>query len=222
MKTTIFTHIARNVSDPTNYVCECLYWATIGLSYQRLQTWSLRSCKNISTQQFKISLTSDIPILKIIEDAKKGHKIQNTTFDCLYKWFVQRGFWNEKYDMFNDIINTDNNDDNNMLSEQLEIKEEQNTNLQEQNTKLQEENNELKKQLEELKKLLNTKYLARYCLLGKLLQKIIIYINDGNYLSFTNNENKSFRHFWKNLKFQSLKFQSSCIFLVKLFNCCQS
>ena len=114
-------------------------------------------CKNISTQQFKISLTSDIPILKIIEDAKKGHKIQNTTFDCLYKWFVQRGFWNEKYDMFNDIINTDNNDDNNMLSEQLEIKEEQNTKLQEQNTKLQEENNELKKQLEELKKILNAK-----------------------------------------------------------------
>ena len=90
-----------------------------------------------------------------------------------FKWFVQRGFWNEKYDMFNDIINTDNNDDNNMLSEQLEIKEEQNTNLQEQNTKLQEENNELKKQLEELKKILNAKNEPRQAIKHKKISHVV-------------------------------------------------
>ena len=75
--------------------------------------------------------------------------------------------------MFNDIINTDNNTDNNMLSEQLEIKEEQNTKLQEQNTKLQEENNELKKQLEELKKILNAKNEPRQAIKHKKISHVV-------------------------------------------------
>lgn len=96
--------------------------------------------KEITTQKFKASLISDIPILKVIEDNKKGHKIQNISFENLYAWYVKRGFWNVKYDVFN------------VDSEPAE--EEQND-YQVENAKLKEENEQLKKQIEELQKLMN-------------------------------------------------------------------
>ena len=101
---------------------------------------TLKAVKNIE-------FYSRLEEIGISSKKTEGEHKYNISFDVL-NTISNKEKWICEYD--DDIIKTDNNDDNSMLAEQLEIKEEQ-------NTKLQEENNELKKQLEELKKLLNTK-----------------------------------------------------------------
>jgi gas vesicle protein len=104
---------------------------------------------DITTQQFRKIMESDIPIIKLTYDTKNGHKIEDTTYDVLLNFFKQKGFWNPKYDEF-EVLNKDNIDtQDNDTYEDLKEKIKK---LKEEHSRLKEEREKLEKELEELQK----------------------------------------------------------------------
>lgn len=58
--------------------------------------------QDLSSKSFNIKIKSDIPIVKIKPHGKeKELYIEPINFILLKKFFVDRGFWNDKYDQFN-------------------------------------------------------------------------------------------------------------------------
>ena len=63
-------------------------------------TFNTKVNKDYSTQTFKTMLMTDLPIIKIKEDSKNGHKLLPLEHSELLNWYVKKGFWNCKFDMF--------------------------------------------------------------------------------------------------------------------------
>ena len=102
----------------------------------------------MTTQSFRTSLCADIPIFKIIEDSKNGHKIEEITQKDLYNWFIQKGFWNLKYDVFhNESDDSDETNETNGTQSETDNKIDYKKLYEESQLEIQ----ELKKQLELLK-----------------------------------------------------------------------
>jgi hypothetical protein len=95
----------------------------IKLSYLREQ-YEEYTTTSISPQKFKLALNADLPILKVIQDDKKGHEVQRIEFPQLFKWFTEKGFWNSKFDEFNDEYVPcevqDTNDEITLLKKEIE------------------------------------------------------------------------------------------------------
>ena len=110
----------KNSSKIIEYIKLKLNYVKKGLGIKQMKLADLKDKYNyetgiiLSTQSFRTSLCADIPIFKIIEYNKKGHKIEQITKDNLYNWYLKKGFWNIKYDNF------ENDDDENITAEEKE------------------------------------------------------------------------------------------------------
>jgi hypothetical protein len=138
----------RNCTPFLNFIKNIYLKRKIGITKQKLSKlkdqYILYANVDISSQKFRLLVESELPILKLTYDTKNGHRTESLTHDEILKYFIDKGFWNPKFDAF-EVINKDNKDE--YIDEHLK----------EENDKLKEENEQLKKQIEELKKLLEAK-----------------------------------------------------------------
>jgi hypothetical protein len=144
----------KNCTPLLNFIKDIFLKRKIGITNQKLTNlrdkYILFTGNNISSQKFKLIIESELPIIKLSHDTKNGYKIQSITHNEILKYYIDKGFWSEKFDEF-EVMTKDNLDNLDTKDEYID------ENLKEENEHLKKRIEELKEEKEKLKKLLEGK-----------------------------------------------------------------